>query len=389
MPPCGGKGTCGKCRIRHLSGPISPVNQQEQKLLDPEELESGIRLACQTLPLGSGEFHILYEEGKSRIQTSHLGFDYPVEPMIRRENVTLEPPSLEDQRDDLTRLLDKLGLPGAVPSLKFRRILPEALRRGNFEVEVVVADETPRAVYPAGKAPAATAVAVDIGTTTVVAYLLDLKTGKTIDVIPELNHQKGFGADVISRIDFAGNGGNGDGSGLEKLRRRILHQLEGMIRGLFFRNHLDLEGLAHITLAGNTTMMHLASGIPPAAIAQAPYIPGDIALVHHSAREFGFRLPGEPVVTMLPSLSGYVGADIVAGVIATSLHEAREPALLVDIGTNGEMVLASGESLVACSTRRGPRPGGGQHQLRSRRHRRSGSQNKPKRRYPGYGNHRR
>lgn len=348
--PCGGKGTCGKCRIRHLSGPLSPPDEEELRLLSPEERKAGIRLACRTLPLGDGEIQIPDRGAQSRIQTAHRGYEGPLDPLARVVTVTLPPPSLEDQRDDLTRLLEALDLPAASPPLPFRRVLPDALRAGNFQVEVLLSGETPRAVHPAGRAPRCLGVAVDIGTTTVVAYLLDLATGETLDVISELNHQKGFGADVISRIDHAQR----SEGGLEQLRRRILHQLDGMIDVLFLRNGLDPASLAQITLAGNTTMMHLAAGIPPGAIAQAPYIPGDTTLCHLSAEDFGFRHRPEPMVTLLPSLAGYVGADIVAGMLATSLHESEEPALLVDIGTNGEMVLATGENLLACSTAAGP-----------------------------------
>jgi len=284
----------------------------------------------------------------AKIMTAHAGYNGPVDPPVQKVFVKLPLPSLDDQRDDVERIRSEAGSSLRIP-LAVRRKLPRIIREGEFVVTLAVCDGTAIAVEPHDTRSSSYGIAVDIGTTTVVSYLLDLTSGRVMDAVSGLNHQKVFGGDVISRIDFSFR----TGDGLVRLSKRITEQLKAMAEELFLRNSLSLSNLYSFVIAGNTTMVHLFAGIDPRNIAASPFIPGCTDLMSFPAPEFG--LPGESaVVFVLPSLAGYVGADIVAGILATDMSSLAELGLLLDIGTNGEIVLGNRDVLLSCSTAAGP-----------------------------------
>jgi uncharacterized 2Fe-2S/4Fe-4S cluster protein (DUF4445 family) len=193
-------------------------------------------------------------------------------------------------------------------------------------------------------------IGVDIGTTTVVAYLIDLGTGALLGTRSGLNEQRVFGADVISRIQASIE----RPAGLEELRRRIAGQVSGLARDLLREAAAPDRELVAMTIAGNTTMLHLFAGIAPAAIAAAPFPPVFTGLRVAGAEELGLGLPATTSVYLLPGLSGYVGADIVAGIAALGMAETEGCSLLLDIGTNGELALGDSGGILACATAAGP-----------------------------------
>jgi uncharacterized 2Fe-2S/4Fe-4S cluster protein (DUF4445 family) len=347
--PCGGKGKCGKCKLIVESGDVSEITDQERRLLSDHELEHGVRLACLTHPLGDVEVR-LRENSRAHIMVSGVEYDAEILPNVRKTHVVLAKPDLEDQRDDLARLKDALGGGSYHMPLKELYQLPETLRNDDYSVTAVHDRNYIITVEPGNTTGKNYGIAVDIGTTTVVAYLIDLNTGKTLDAASGLNAQKSHGQDVISRINYTLQN---DG-GIEHLRKRIINQINSMIWDLSENNEIAIENIYSIALAGNTTMMHLAAGLPPGNIATVPFIPVAKNRMTFLAEDLGFGIPKGASAYLLPSISGYVGADIVAATLSSGLFYGDALSLLIDIGTNGEIVLGSRDGLLCCSTAAGP-----------------------------------
>ena len=347
--PCGGKGTCGKCKIKILNGEQSGPSEKEMEFLSDREKDHGYRLACLVDVVGDMDVLVDDLNDKSQILTSHHGFTGDLNPLIHKKYLRLPQPSLDDQRDDLSRILESIPLNNAVVSLPLRKKIPNLLQEAEYAVTAVYSSDTLISVEPGNTESSNYGIAIDIGTTTVAAYLLDIKTGKIIDTVSGLNSQKNFGADVISRIEFSMQGPEK----LKMLQDKIVSQIGNMCISLEVKSGISKNSIYSIILAGNTTMLHLVFGIDPSGIALAPFIPGFLQAMNISSTELG-NFPLDCIIYSLPSISGYVGADIVAGILATRMHERKELSLLIDIGTNGEIVFGNREQLYACSTAAGP-----------------------------------
>ena len=304
----------------------------------------------------AGDCHIvmLGEAAEADILSDTAVFQGELDPPIEKTYLELPTPSIDDQRPDTVRLAESLlqersaGQPAMMP-LDVRRKLPGLLRSAGYSLTVV---HNHRQIYSlqAGDTTARHfGIAVDVGTTTVVAYLVSLTSGGVIDTVSGLNKQKSFGGDVISRIEYVMR----EKGGLDLIQDRIRSQIETMSRDLLQKNRLEVEDVSAIAVAGNTTMMHLFAGMSPAAIASAPFIPVSLSEETIPAAELGFEAFRCPVM-LLPSLSGYVGADISAGIVASGILEREKLNLLVDFGTNGEIVLGNRDQLFTCSTAAGP-----------------------------------
>ena len=355
--PCGGKGLCGKCRIKVVSGRVSAPNERESRLLSAAELSAGIRLACLARLEGDAVID-LPERGEASILSAGPESVIVADPLVRLVAVTPPASSLDDQSDDEARLLAviarKLSEEGA-PELAPRRVafaaLPGLARhcRGDQAVGAVVADGQVLAIAPLRAGARALGVGVDLGTTTVVCRLVDLATGERLGSRSELNAQRPFGADVITRIAAAESP-----EGLESLRSRISSQIASLARALTDESGAAPEDLIAITVAGNTTMLHLLAGAPPDAIARSPFTPAFLGRRVESAAALG--LAGHPgcAVILLPGVSGYVGADIIAGIVAIGLHEAKGRSLFLDLGTNGEIAFGGKAGIICCATAAGP-----------------------------------
>ncbi|OHB66235.1 MAG: hypothetical protein A2V70_04940 [Planctomycetes bacterium RBG_13_63_9] len=355
--PCGGEGLCGKCRVKVLAGACPPTPAECQTLA-PEEIEAGWRLACQTCLCQ--EATVLVPEtslldARSKILTD-LPDRSPVadDPPIHKRYVELPPPSRDDDAADLTRLKNAVGPLRA--DLEVLRVLPRRLRLASFRGTVVLADSTemdcPRLIdFEPGNTEAETfAVAVDLGTTTLVAALLDLNTAGELAVVSRLNPQTRFGDDVLSRILHVRQ----TPGGLRQLQQTIATAVDEMIGELAHRQQIPRERIYDLTFSGNTTMQQLLSGIDPSSLGEVPFVPAVASGLVLPAAELGLHVHPHAHVYVLPVIGGFVGGDTVSGIMATALAEADGPSLLVDIGTNGEIVLLADGKLRAASTAAGP-----------------------------------
>jgi len=345
--PCGGKGRCGKCRVRAIGEVSAPV-KEELKAIAQRDLERGTRLACMTRPLG-GVTVTLDEKKHSAGNKAALFTDIPFSGTdLVKDFLKLPPPSIEDQLGDMERVLRAAG------SLRFPlsvlRQLPEALRKCDFQFTLCRRGDIAIAAEAGDTRGKLYGLAIDIGTTTLAVYLADFSTGKNIAVMSDLNAQEVFGADVISRIAYTLN----DAANTRLLAAKITQQINELCQALARQSGISPADIYLVTLAGNTTMMHLALGLPPGNIAAAPFIPLLAGPLVIAAENLNISIAPGGLVESLPSISAYVGADITAAVLACNMDTDDDANLLVDIGTNGEIVLGGRGGFAACSTAAGP-----------------------------------
>ncbi len=348
--PCGGAGTCGKCRLKLTAGACEPT-PAEAELLSKAELADGWRLACQTavceqtvatIPPGS-----LFAS-QQRILTETQGPAADVSPGLRKVYVELSRPDLADPRGDLMRLEKQIGRFDA--ELKMVRRLPRLLRDSGFKGTAVLVDDRLIDFEAGDTTEECYGAAFDIGTTTLVAALLELRTGKERALASRINPQVAFGDDVISRIKYA----SASPVNLEELRRTITAAAAEMIDELCRQASIRREHIYELAFAGNTTMEHLLCGIDVEQLGQLPFTPAHGRGLLGSSSELGVAIHDGGSAYVFPVIGGFVGGDAVAGMLATGLSESDEPVLMVDIGTNGEIVLARDGELWAASTAAGP-----------------------------------
>lgn len=347
--PCGGTGTCGKCRVE-VTRNAPPPDTEDRRHLTSEEVARGVRLACSLRVTGEMTVRVpkAIRYADHRILTNGVGREVPLHPTVEKHYVELPEPSLEDQRADADRLLDALK-ERVEPEIEVLRDLPATLRRGQYKVTAVTAEGRLVAVEPGDTVKANYGVAFDVGTTTVVCYLLDLTQGRELAVSSCANPQIPLGHDVISRIRHAEKM-----EGLIELQRRIVEGLNDLIADCCRQARVASDQLHEATFVGNTTMSQLFLGINPAFLAQAPYVASHRAAVNLTAREAGLRIHPYGLVHVLPNIAGFVGSDTVGVILASGMHESDEIQLAIDIGTNGEIVVGNRERLIASSTAAGP-----------------------------------
>ena len=363
--PCGGNGTCGKCLVR-VSGasgdPSAAVSDSERSLLG-KRMEEGYRLACRTevfdgmdvwLPEPEAEMKILSRGGHRRTRRLH--------PLVRKTVLTLGTPDPDDQTPHWERLRDawkefrgkktEKSLREMPPELSLNELrrLHGTVRAGDPHITIVDIGDRLAAVEPGDTSGTNYCAAFDIGTTTIAGYLVDLESGQELTSSVSANPQRTFGADVISRIGYTMN----NAEKLEEMHRVIVDQLNAMIAGFEKKANISSRDIYAVTVAGNTTMMHFLMGLPADGIAMAPFVPVTTEMTFLDAHELGLHINENGSVVVLPCVSAYVGADTVAAVLSTGMHKKEEISLLVDIGTNGEIVLGNRERMVACSAAAGP-----------------------------------
>lgn len=342
--PCGGNGTCGKCRVK-LSPPPAASPKQTHSL-SPEQVKEGVRLACQC-QVEENCTITLHPHANALISTEGIFRDVPLNPHVWQRFVCLSHPTIEDQRSLERRLCEALET--SVPLSAAMLSLLEKCVRVQENVLVTLWEDEIIDIAPGDTVPSSYGIAVDIGTTTVCAYLYNLARGTSIGLTSALNAQRSFGADVISRIDYTLK----HADGLDQLHQLICTQVSHMSAELCSRFKIDPKDVHMITLAGNTTMMHLLAGISPKGIAASPFIPVFTQSRILPAQDIGIFINPHCRAYLLGSISAYVGADTVAAMVSCSMDK-RKKALLIDIGTNGEIVLNTGDRLISCSTAAGP-----------------------------------
>lgn len=349
---CGGQGACGKCRIRLVSPAPAPT-EADRRHLSEQELAQGVRLACQVRPTGDTVVEIPAASRmiRERISLEGIGRQAEVEPALHKVFVQMPPPSLADQRADLARVLAALGGNIRPPrELRVVQELPGRLRQAEFKVTAVLADGELLEVEPGDTTAQLYGLAFDIGTTTIVGYLCHLESGAQVAVGSTINPQVQFGDDVVSRISFASS----SEAGLARLQQEVVEAINGIIAETCREAGLDRRWIYEVTVVGNTCMSHLLLGISPASLATLPYVPVNTAPRTLAARELGVQINPCGRIYLLPNIAGFVGADTVGVIIASGLEERRGLRVAVDIGTNGEVVVAKAGRMICCSTAAGP-----------------------------------
>jgi uncharacterized 2Fe-2S/4Fe-4S cluster protein (DUF4445 family) len=370
---CGGDGLCGKCRVIVRDG---EVKSKSTALLDRDEIRLGYVLACETHVLGDLQVEIPEETrltGKPLFDSeealrfgkgSTLGVKaYAFEPLSRKLFRAVSPPSLDDNLGDLERIYRDLNEAGSYPVIQTGlfnlRQLTSLLRTSDYRITATVGQRGKTAEVVQFEAGDATqrnfGVAVDIGTTTVVANLVDLGSGNALGRKATYNSQIRYGEDVITRIMYTVE----QPGGLEKLHTCVVTDINNLVDALVKEAGIGLIDVTYLVAAGNTTMIHLLLGLDVAAIRLEPYIPTANAFPVIRAAEAGVSINGRGLLCCLPGPGAFVGSDITADVITCGMHEREELSLLIDLGTNGEIVLGSREWLMCCSASAGPAFEGG------------------------------
>lgn len=353
---CGGRGTCGKCRVQVLRGAME-VTPADRRHLSEEELAAGWRLACEAIVTTDVECSVPALMRAPKAATMGLSRFVLLEPNVHKIHLTLDPPTLEDPRSDVERIRAALEAEGygAEIDLPVLRHLPIVLRISGFDVTAVLCGERLVAVEPGDTTGVSYGVAVDVGTTTVVATLMDLTTGAAAGVASNLNAQAPFGADVISRIART----RMEETAAADLQRTVIGTINGLLAETMRSAGVPPEHVYEMVVAGNATMLHLLLGVDAHAISVAPFVCAFREPLDLPAAALGIGIHPEGRVQLLPSIGAYVGADIVAGIQATGLTREPELRLFVDVGTNGEIVLGNAERVLATASPAGPAFEGG------------------------------
>jgi len=352
--PCGGRGTCGGCRVEVPENPPDP-SEACRRILSGEEIRRNLRLACQ-VRVGRDMRIVIPDETRRRDQkilTEGAAFDVPLNPNVRKRAVRVPEPSVTDQRADADRLLDALteaGLDGLTVPAPMLRELPRRLRSLDFRPAVaVVGSEVVHLDRPTA-ADACYGLALDVGTTTLVGYLVNLATGEVAATASRANPQAAYGDDVIARIEYCGR----ERRGARILQTLLVDALNEIVAETCRLAHIKPSVLYEATAVGNTAMNHLLLRLPVEAIARAPFVAASASAHSVPARAVGLKIHKRGRLYTAPLVAGFVGADTVGVILATGMHASRGLRLAIDIGTNGEIVLGTRERLLACSTAAGP-----------------------------------
>ena len=346
---CGGHGTCKKCRVRIVTGDV-PVGPLEPRAFTTHELREGWRLACRAAARGDLVVEVPPLQTRPKAALAGVGRHVILRPAVQKRHLVLDEPSMEDQRSDLQRVLDELDDLEPHASVEVLRSLGSVLRSSGFDVTAVVADQELIGLEGGDTTARRFAIAFDLGTTTVVATLLDLESGQPVAVRSILNRQQPYGADVITRISATMM----DDEALGALRSRVHETLAELVAEVCGEGEVEPREVYEITVCGNVTMMHLALGIDPEPLSMAPFVVSTHSFADVLARDFGIEVHPRAPAFVFPSLGAYVGGDIVAGILATGLTRDRRIRLFIDVGTNSEIALGSHDRVVATAAPAGP-----------------------------------
>jgi uncharacterized 2Fe-2S/4Fe-4S cluster protein (DUF4445 family) len=346
---CGGHGTCKKCRVRIDTDPPAP-SSLDIRAYTPDELGQGWRLACRTVATGDATVHVPPLTTRPKAATVGVGRQVILRPAVQKRYLELDEPTLADQRTDLERVLADLDDLEPRAELGVLRGLGTTLREAGWKVTAVVVDDVLIAVEPGDTTGRRYGIAFDLGTTTVVATLLDLNTGTPVAVESMLNAQQPFGADVITRISATMM----DPGALGKLRTLAQETLAELAVAVCDRGGVNSSDVYEVALAGNATMIHLVLGIDPEPLGMAPFIMSARLLPEVLAGDLGLDLAERARAVVFPAFGAYVGGDITAGLLASGMDRDGRVRLFVDIGTNCEIVLGNRDWLLATAAPAGP-----------------------------------
>jgi uncharacterized 2Fe-2S/4Fe-4S cluster protein (DUF4445 family) len=359
---CGGAGSCGKCRVQRIEGDLTPPTADERRFFNEDELAAGYRLACQAYPRSDVKINIPPESLSTpqRLQVEGQETEIAPDPVIETVDITLTPPTLDDLRADTVRLTDALKEGGTQRPFfgqPVLRVLSEQLRSHDWSVRLALRHQRAGNGQPHSEVVGVlrrdqpvVGLAVDIGTTKMAAYLVDLKTGHTLAKDGLMNPQIAYGEDVVSRIAYT----NEHPDGRDVLQRRLIAGLNDLVTKLCATAGIDREQIAEAVVVGNTAIHHLFTGLPVAQLGASPYIAAVSEPLDIRADHLGLTLAPGAKVYLPPNIAGYVGADHVSMLLATEAWQAEAPTIALDIGTNTEISLAANGKLLSCSCASGP-----------------------------------
>jgi len=354
---CGGRGTCGKCQVRLITEAPEPTPADHRHLVQ-DQIDSGWRLSCQHSIDSDAECEVPRLMRTPKAATMGVGRFVLLEPNVQKHYLEMEIGSLEDARSHLTRIREALAVEGLEvacgPGL-FPR-LARAMADDNHRVTATVVGDHLVDVDAGDTRGAMFGVSVDIGTTTVVATLVDLCAGAPVAIESTINRQAPFGADVIARMGHAMTGVEA----MADLESAVKDTVNGLIDDACAAAGVVPEAVYELVVVGNATMLHLFLGVDPRSIALAPFVATFLEPQDLRAGEIGIHIHPDGRVALLPSIGAYVGADITGDIVATGIARDERLRLLVDVGTNGEIVLGSAARVVATAAPAGPAFEGGQ-----------------------------
>ena len=346
---CGGYGTCKKCRIKVTTGDVEP-SKLDYRAFTESEIKEGWRLACLVRASKDVTVDVPPLTTRPKAATVGVGRQVILRPAVQKRYVELADPTLHDQRTDIVRLFDAIDDIEATVSLAAMRNLPRVLRSSFFKVTAVFVDQELIDVEAGDTTALRYAIAYDLGTTTVVATLLDLNTGTPVAVKSMLNKQQAFGADVITRISATMM----DPTALDRLRALAQQTLAELSAEVCEEAGVDPRNVYEVALAGNATMTQLALGIDPEPLGVAPFIMASASFPDVQASELGINVHPRAKAVIMPSLGAYVGGDIVAGALASGMDRDKRLRLFIDVGTNCEIILGDGDKILATAAPAGP-----------------------------------
>lgn len=355
---CGGEGTCGKCKvIVKNKNAANEVTDTEMEQLSSREINSDYRLACRTIIKQNITVMVPQESriGTRKFQITGLERPVPLNPSVKKFHVVLPKPTLSDVRPDFERLRDSLKKEHDYKKLRVNyellKELPDILRDANWDLTVTILNDHVIIAAEAGDTSnKLLGSAIDVGTSKIVGYVVDLMTGQTVGVGSIENPQIMHGEDVISRITFA----MGSNEKLRVLQKLAVEGINDVLHEACTQANADPNNIYEATIAGNTAMHHFLLGIQPKHLAFSPYTPAVRKSTEVKAEKLGIKINRNGNVHVLPVIAGFVGADAVGDVLSSGIHESAELSLLLDIGTNTEAFVGNADDILSCSCASGP-----------------------------------
>lgn len=342
---CNGKGICGKCKVKIISGDLGNLLEIEKKLLTEKEIKDNIRLSCLVKPTSDIEMESIQRERKHRVLSSGYMPEFEKNPSIYKKLIKLEKSTLNNQTSLEDKILNELN----IKELDWKFL--KKVTQDDENITAVFNNDKLLTLEKSDTRDKVYGVVIDIGTTTVVASLIDINSGEELSVESMINPQKQYGLDVLTRITYELENQE---DGIENLQKCIVTSINNMISRMCEKTKVDKDNIYEISVAANCTMMHMLLGIDAKPIGKSPFAPIFVKSKDILAKEIGLDINENGRLYCLPSVSSYIGADIVAGAYVCQLENSKDNVLFIDIGTNGEIVLSSKGKLLSCSCAAGP-----------------------------------
>jgi uncharacterized 2Fe-2S/4Fe-4S cluster protein (DUF4445 family) len=351
---CGGKGKCGKCKV--IVNPANEATVIERKLLTQDEIAEGYRLACRTTVSEDTEVYVPASSITEQQKLQIGGKEIKVKPLPPARKFFLELPkaTLSDVRPDLQRIKDELKRKYNVKvdsaDIKVLNVIGPTLRDSDWSITVIARGSEIIGVEPGNTTKAGFGVAIDLGTTKIAFYLVDLLTGESINIYGIMNPQIAYGEDILSRIHYASN----NRANLRKLKNEVLKAINLSIKKVCRESKVRSRDILEVTLVGNTAMHHIFLGLPVKQLGVAPFTMATNEPLEIKARELGFEICSGGYFYLPPPIAGFVGSDHLAMLIASEIETKEGNLIAIDIGTNTEIALKTKEKIISCSCASGP-----------------------------------